>query len=250
MEYNGQFPRELTAVEKELLLWVLPEDRSGYREYRELVQSWNVMAQGRRGEGNYILAADGEQVDNESPLPQILAQGVVLTTEGQITVTVRERLGNQIEYEIDGIRRATSHGAFKEIKRWTLSTWSPGMPCPNCGTMLREVKMKTEHGRTLTLALCAKDHRLWVHDDITQINHPIPVTNIYNELVMHKNVRDPKVAFDSQRLFTDLHAFSDAELAKAFVTYNDIRTKVQLNDRIHLDKPRKRSLWNRLFSKA
>ena len=92
--------------------------------------------------------------------------------------------------------------------------------------------MSSENGRALVLAVCATDKRLWVYDELTGINHPIPVTNFYNELMLHKNIRDPKIALDSKRLFSDLSQFSDAELSHAFRTYNALRTKIQLEGNI------------------
>jgi hypothetical protein len=86
--------------------------------------------------------------------------------------------------------------------------------------------MSSDAGRTLVLAVCGNDSRLWVYDERTGVNHPIPVTNYYNELMLHKNVRDPKVALDSKRLFLELTQFSDRELTHAFQTYNQLHTKV------------------------
>ena len=98
MQNGERYPRSLRPYERDLLLWVLPEERAGYREYRACVMRWDVVERGRRGEGNFIIAQEGEAADNESPLPQVLAYGVVETTTGALAVSVRERLGNQIEF--------------------------------------------------------------------------------------------------------------------------------------------------------
>src|SRR5512137_1211634 len=86
------FPRDLSTLERELLLWILPADRPGYAVYRGLVEAWKVAATGRRGEGNFILAKAGTVVDNESPLPQLLAYGAVEFETGDVTVSLRERV--------------------------------------------------------------------------------------------------------------------------------------------------------------
>jgi len=250
MGHNGLYPRELNNRERELLLWLLPADRHGYEEYRRLVASWKVAGQGRRGEGNFILATPGERIDNESPLPQVLAYGVVKTTTNEISVTIRERLGNQLEYEIVNLHPAASGEHGGELSRWTYSTWLPSLPCPICRQGIREVAMKTRNGSLLVLAICPRDRRLWVNDQSSGVNHPIPVTNIYNELMIHKNIRDPKRAFDYARLFSELPNFSDRDLSIAFASYNDIRTKVRFSDRIVPEEPGRKSFITRMFSRS
>jgi hypothetical protein len=240
---NGErFPRPLRPFERELLLWVLPEDRPGYNQYRASVSTWAVVARGRRGEGNYILAAEGVVPDNESPLPQVLAYGVVVTTTGELSVSVRERLGDQVEVEIQSIRGNVDPDNFEEARRWTFSTWLPDRPCPICGMATRQVSMSTVRGHSIVLALCATDRRLWVYDGSDGVNHPIPVTNFYNELMLHRNIRDPKVALDPQRLFHDLPMFSDHDLITAFQSYNKIRTKVAMEGELHVEEPKRRFL--------
>lgn len=242
---DEKFPRELTSFERELLLWILPEQRSGYREYRTYVQEWSVVAQGRRGEGNYILAPVGERVDVESSLPQVLAYGMVETATGQLSVSVRERLDNQVEFEIFCLNGDVDVTQFREVRRWTLSGWLPLRPCPSCGKGIREVPMISKQGHKVMLAICAQDQRLWVYDEQTGINHPVPVSNFYNELMLHKNIRDPKVALDAKRLFQELSSYRDADLAHAFRSYNKLRTKVALMGEIVVEQPQK-SWLNRL----
>ena len=104
----------------------------------------------------------------------------------------------------------------------------------------------------LDLALCAYDRRLWVHDSSTGVNRLIPVTNFYNELMLHKNIRDPGIALDSRRLFADLDAYSDSDLTYAFLTYNKIKTKIRVTGTIEPDQKEKHGLRRgilRLFSK-
>ncbi|MBI4429156.1 MAG: hypothetical protein HY562_08555 [Ignavibacteriales bacterium] len=250
MENNGVYPRVLRRAERELLLWVLPEERPGYREYRDCVKAWKIAAQGRRGTGNYILAPEGTVVDNDSPLPQVFAFGAVITANGEMTITVRERLGDQLEFEITTPDDEQPAENAQGVRRWTFSTWLPSQPCPICSMPVREVAMKTRSGLHPVFAVCPRDQRLWVYDEATGVNHPIPVTNIYNELVMQRKVRDPLVALDSKRLFSDLASYSDEKLTKAFAVYNTVRTKIPMEDMILAEEPKKRSLLKRLFSKA
>jgi hypothetical protein len=238
------FPRELTPLERALLLWVLPGDRSGYAEYRKPVQEWKVEGRGRKGAGGYILAAPGLFPDVDSPLAQMFAFGSVKTDAGEITVIVREHLGDQFEFEITGPADVELPGGLESYRRWTLSEWLPSLPCPCSDGALREVDMKTESGHALVLAICAKDHRLWVYDARSRVNHPIPVTSFYNELMLQTKVQDRRTVPDSKRLFTELETYSDAALTGAFSSYNRLRTKVFLGEPLVV--PREGSLnWFR-----
>ena len=116
-----RLPRELDSCERELLLRVLPKERPGYAEYRKLVETWPVVAVGRRGEGNYILAEGGWTVDIESPLPQLFAYGVVEHEQGALTISIRERSGGQLEFEMEGVRDRTGVAAVRQVRRWSFS---------------------------------------------------------------------------------------------------------------------------------
>lgn len=240
------FPRELTSIERTLLLWLLPEDRPGYLEYRKLFAQWKVAARGRRGEGNYIVAAPAEQPDNESPLPQLLAHGVMETKDGRISISIRERLGDQVEFEIVYPQSNKDFSAAAELHRWTYSYWLPSQACPACKKSLREIAMSTTAGQRLVLAVCSYDKLLWVYDEETKVNHPIPTTNFYNELMLHKNIRDLKIALDPKRLFADLAAYSDRDLTVAFVTYNTLRAKIPLNQAIVVPEEPQSSFFKRV----
>ena len=248
MAREESFPRSLSPLERDLLLWLLPSGRPGYDEYRSHVASCSVVARGRRGEGNYILAPGMTGVDIESPLPQVFAYGIVETAAGRIGVTLRERLGDQLEFEIVNLDGNSVPAVLSEQRRWTFSTWLPNQPCPMCLGALREVRMQTEKGRSLVLALCGKDGRIWVHDAVGGVNHLIPVTNFYNELMLHANVRDPGVALNSKRLFTDLRNYSDATLSGAFATYNKLKTKIPLAEQLQISAEAKPSFFRRLRS--
>lgn len=239
-------PRDLTGFERELLLWVLPAERRGYKTIRALVEEWKVTARGRRGTGNYILSPPQERVDKESPLPQVFAYGVVETDRGEVSVTVREPLGNQVEFEIAKLGSGDVMVPFREIRRWTFSTWNPGEPCPICARAIREVVMSTASGRRMVLAICPLDKRLWVCDERTQVNHPVPITNFYNELMFRQHIRDPETALHPERLFSSLSAYQDEVLIGAFRSYNMIRTKIPLEDEIIVPAAKRRVLFDRV----
>lgn len=235
------FPRDLTNQERDLLWWVLPEGRPGYARLRDLVASMRVVGAGRRGEGNYILGPAGMNPDVDSPLPSVFAFGVVETARGICSVTVREEFAGQVEFEIVDPPQAG------EVRRWSYSSWVPGSSCPQCDRGVREVAMTTETGHRVTLAICAGDRRLWVHEGRTGVCRPVPVTLYYSELMRRTGVRDPKLALQSSRLFDRLPEFDDDALAVAFIAYNRVRSKVRVDDPIRLPRVRP-SFLRRLFS--
>jgi hypothetical protein len=243
------FPRDLTPREKDLLLWLLPADRPGYREYRQLVSTWKVAGSGRRGEGNFILTAGTTRVDNDSPLPQIFAYGIVENAECIIAATIRERLDDQVEFEIVSLSGEGIPDELHETRRWTFSSWLPAHPCPNCHGGLRETEMKTGSGRRFVLAVCTRDERIWIYDETSGVNHPVPLTNFYNELMLQANIRDPNIALNSRRFFTDLRDYSDAALSRAFVSYNAQKTKIKLEDTLVIASEVKFSFLQRLRSR-
>lgn len=229
--HNGQqalFPRALTAFEKSALVWLLPEDKPGYNEYRKFISMWKVVGEGRRGAGNYILAEPGTTADTESPLPQVLAYGMIETDRADISVTLREVFENQLEFEIVNVKGETIPERFSEKRRWNFSLWTPAQPCPICSRLPREVTMRRENGTDVTLAVCVNDRRLWVCDAEDGVNHLIPVTNFHNALMLYKNIRDPERALAADNFFKDIQTFSDVDLTAAFVHYNKLRKKVDL----------------------
>lgn len=245
-ERSNGFPRPLNSLENDLLMWLLPADRPGYNEYRQLLSEWRVIASGRRGEGNYVVGPPDEEVDLETPLPQVLAYGIVETEQTDISVILRERIGNQIEYEIAPLRGELKGSLVEERRRWSFSYWRAGEGCPKCGKTVREVTMASEKGEQYLLAVCSTDKRLWVYDPQTGVNHVIPPTVFFNELMLHKNIRDPHIALDVNNLFSKLASYSDRDLVHAFRTYNQIRTKIPLESAIQLPPLEERSLLKRL----
>jgi hypothetical protein len=244
---GASFPRTLSNFERATLLWLLPEHKPGYQQYRRRVNTWKVIGKGRRGEGNFILAPEPGAPDNSAPLAQVFAYGVIETSAGKISATLREAEEGQLEFEIVNLDSETIPESFEERRRWNFSEWNPGAQCPMCGQHAREVTIQRVTGKTLTLAICPSDRRLWVYDSNDGVVHLIPVTNFYNELMMHKRVRDPEIALDSQHLFRDLSSYSDSDLTAAFIGYNTLRKKVELGAVAQTPVSR-RSFFSKFFS--
>jgi hypothetical protein len=183
-----------------------------------------VLGEGRRGTGNIVLGYPPDIPDISTPLAPVVAYGVVETTRDQFTVTVRECTGDQIDVEIVSAHGEEIPDHFEEKHRWTYSTWLPGMLSPATQQSVREVTIDTSR----TLVISPAEHRLWLYDGTTGMNHPIPITNYYNELMLHRRVRDPHIALRSGLLFENLSTFPDDDLRGAFMAYNNLRRRVEL----------------------
>jgi hypothetical protein len=149
---------------------------------------------------------------------------MVETTRDAFTISVREEAGNQINVEIVSGAGKGIPDNYEEKRRWTYSWWSPGEVSPATGTPVKEVSI----GAGVTLAFAPVEKRIWVHERSGGIVRLIPITNYYNELMIRKGIRDPRVALVPSLLWKDLKSFSDEDLLRAFVAYNALRHHVSL----------------------
>jgi hypothetical protein len=218
------YPRKLREKELDLIEFVLPADRPGYRQYREWISSMVVLGEGRRGRGNFILGFEGDIADVTSPLSSVIAYGMVETTLDKFSITVREHVGRQIDAEIVSARGEEIPAHFEEKRRWTYSLWLPGEPSPVTGLPVHQVTIEGD----LVLAIAKQEKRIWVYDRKSGMNLLIPITNFYNELMLHKSIRDPRVALKSDLFFQSLETYTDAEIRASFIAYNKLKRKVEL----------------------
>ena len=223
-EVHTEYPRKLRNKEWDLLESVLPADRPGYKHYRDLISTMMVLGEGRRGAGNLVLGFEHDTADIGSPLAPVVAYGMVETTRDKFSITVREYVGEQIDIEIISTSGDEIPDHFEEKRRWTYSTWTPGTPSPSTGSPVREIAIDN----AITLAIATAEKRIWVYDGRTGMNHLIPITNFYNELMLHKHIRDPKIALRSALFFQDLDTYNDRELRASFIAYNTMKRRVEV----------------------
>lgn len=225
------YPRSLNDLETDLIRRVLPERAPGHARHREFIASSVVIGQGRRGEGEIIMGKSGDIPDLDAPLPSVFAYGVARAeppSEEEISVTVREILDGQLSIEVVGQKNDLVDPGTKIGSFWSYSTWRPGLPCPQCGSVPREAMVaKVGPGPAeQVLAICRADRRLWIYDGGSQTCRPVPVTNYYNELMLLKQIRDPEIALSSEKFFERLDDYGDGDLTGAFLAYNRVRTKI------------------------
>jgi len=241
-----EYPRKLTLRESGYLNWLLPEDRRGYLEFRNKLEGFVVIGEGRRGKGNLVLGKLGDEPEEDAPLAPVFAFGTIEGIDQDVLVTIREKQGEQVEVEVVGSKSDEVPDSFIEKRRWSYSRWSPSELGPESGAPVREVKISGKEDAGFFLALCPQEKRLWIHNESTQVNYLIPVTNYFNELMMVKGIRDPSLALESSNLFTHLRDFTDEELARAFLSYNRLRRKVEVgSDRVEISHEDSR--WRKLL---
>ncbi len=246
-EDNNTYPRPLTEKEWMLVEWILPENREGYSKYRALLKSLQVIGSGRWGSGDFILGVPGDTPDITGPMERIFANGIIEAEEGKITVSVHEYVAGQLEVQIANLQDESIPDDLTIKRKATYSVWKPGEGCPFCGGGVREISINRDDP-VAVLAICINDKSIWVYDDSDGVNYPIPGTNYYNELMLHKKIKDPVIALQSKNLFTMLGDYSDSDLRQAFVRYNKTWHRISIQPGTESNGDKKEKLKDSLGS--
>ena len=93
------FPRKLTELEREWLNAALPENRTGYKIYRDKIDELSVLGYGRFGKGNYILGKPGSVIDLSISSAPIFAVAEILYDKLEVYVSINEELDELIEFD-------------------------------------------------------------------------------------------------------------------------------------------------------
>jgi hypothetical protein len=231
-ENNRFYPRQLTKREKYFLFSILPEEKTGYKAYREKIENFYVIGQGRYGETNYILGHKDSKPDLSLPLSPIFACGSIIYKEGTVDIIIHEESENRIEFDISFSNPGYIPDDIQEINRCIYSLWLPGENAPQDNSEVREIVIKEKE---YILAISPLHKKLWLYDFKTGINHLLPVSNFYNYLMIVKNIRNPQLVSRPQSLFEKLDYYSDNELVSAFILYNKYFKKADIKS---FEKPR------------
>jgi hypothetical protein len=243
---NETYPRELTKREKDWLLAALPENKPGYKKYRELVENFAVIGNGRFGKDNLVLGEEGDVVDLEDPSAPIFAIANITYKNASIYITIHELFENQVEVDIKATNIDEMPEDITQTKIWTYSDWVPGLKAPHDNSVVREIPLVKEE---IILVIAPIHKKVWVHNSKSGINHFVPVTNYYNELMILLDNKDPETALEPGRLFTNLDEFSDGQLVDAFLIYNKRWKRIQINPQlVAKDAEKKKSIWG-IFKK-
>lgn len=239
---NQQFPRELSSSEKKCLFEALPENKMGYKQYREILENLSVIGYGRFGAGNLILGEDDDVVELDIPSAPIFAVANITFNNAKIYVTIHEESNDQVEVDIKNIEGEGVPEEFLPNDVWTYSLWVPGQKAPHDNSEIREIHILKND---IVMAIAPHHKKIWVYNSKSGINHFVPVTNFYNELLLLLNNRDPEKAMDPGRLFSHLSEFTDEQLIQAFLIYNRSWERIDLDySMFEPDSARKKSIMD------
>ena len=239
-----KFPRSLTEREKYLLFIVLPEEKPGYKEYRNKIDDLIVIGHGRFSRNNMILGEHGKVPDLSFPSTPVFATGTVICKETEIDITIHEEIDNEIEFDISTNNSFDPVDEFSELSDWSYSKWNPGENAPNDNSPVREVVIIPDN---LILVIAAFHKKIWLHKVETGVNHLIPLSNFYNQLMMVKDIRNTKVALNPGLFFNQLNEYSDSDLVSAFITYNKYLKRFDI-DMSYFEKQNDENSKKSLFS--
>lgn len=212
-----QFPRELTKQEKYLLFSVLPEDKPGYKQYREKINRLLVTGFGRFKNSNLILGKQNTVPDLSVSSTPVFAAGTIKIPGDEIDIIINEEVDDEIEFDLTIKNSDIIPEEIIEQERWSYSNWNPGDKSPHDNKEVREVVVsKGEY----ILVFASSHKKIWLHVYGIGVNYLIPVTNYYNELMRFKKIKDPKEALNPKLFFQNLTEYSDDELISALVLYN------------------------------
>lgn len=212
-----QFPRELTTQEKYLLFSVLPEEKSGYKHYRDKINELLVTGYGRFKNNNYIMGKKGTVPDLSFSSTPVFAAGTIKIPGDEIDILINEEIDDEIEFDVTLKHTDKIPAEIDEQDRWNYSEWNPGDKAPHDNSEVRETIISPGE---YILAFAPAHRKIWLHESESGVNHLIPLTNYYNELMRFKRMKDPKQALNPKLMFEKLNEFTDDELMNAFVLYN------------------------------
>ncbi len=214
MEENV-FPRELSEVEKECINFVLPENKPGYKLYRTFIDESVIHGIASGNRTGFLLGRKNVNLDDGIKPTPLFALGNLYLENKNVEILVYQIYDEIIEVEINFTEEKSDNS--KQKKNWTYSEWNPGMTSPEDDTLVREIKIS---GNDYTLVVAEKTKRIWLNESKSGVNHFIPVTNYFNELMRSKNIRDPKIALKPGELFNHLNNFKDDDLKNALMMYD------------------------------
>ncbi len=221
---SEKYPRKLTESEKLYLRKLLPLNRPGYKPYNEKLNEIFLIGKGRFEQDDYVLGDENDEPDFSAPAESMLAVGQIITPSHKIDISIHEEFENKIE--LDFAVEGKDDFNEKIESYWTYSEWLPGKTSPVDNSQVREIHLIKNN---IVIAIAPESKRVWVYEAETGINHLIPQTNFYNEIMRVKNERDPKIALEVKRLFSHLDKLTDEEIARGFLMYNKYLNKIKID---------------------
>lgn len=241
-EDKNIFPRNLSQREKNWLFCALPENKPGYQAYRKKIEESYVIGKGTFGEGALILGNKNDEPDYEISSAPVFAAGQIVCNNCTVDVIIHEEDEAQIEIDISTIKGNQPPADAVMQNYQTYSEWNPGQKTPYDDTGIREIHLIKD---SIVIAIVPNHEKIWVYDKSDGVNHFIPVTNFYSEIIRLREIKDPKIALDPKRIFTRTDEFSDEDIKTGFLSYNKQWNRVKLDNSLFEKKPKKKqSIFN------
>ncbi len=248
---NGkEFPRQLNALERDLINRQLPGSSETYRRYRERIAGMDVVGLGKRGPGHLVLGRQNPQPDNLELVTPVFALGGAEDATTSVTIVIHEMAEETVSVELMTLTGNFDELELRRARTWSISDWIPGECCPKCSAPVKEIRLPAASANGLaTLAVCRGHRGIWVRDGDLKMNHIIPVTGYLSELDRQRNFRGAKGEYHSAgQVFDDLESYSDAEFVRAFVLYNKFWRKMDIGE-IEFEQGASGSFVSRLVSR-
>ncbi len=240
------YPRKLSESERAILFSLLPDDKSGYKNYHSLIDKYYLISEGRFGNGNLILGELDDLPDLSISSSPVFAIGNVYTAYENYYVVIHSSNEGMIEIQIDPYPVKDGIVITKVIN---YSDWKPGMKSPEYNSEVHQYLIKDKE---YLLAVCQASKKIWLHEYLTGVNYIIPKSNFINELMRIQKVSADKSLINPANFFDNLNKFSDREIRLAFLLYNKYLKHFNLGDTLEniLDENGKRKKSFKLFGRG
>ncbi len=245
------FRRPLTHAENEFLLWLLPEEKEGYRIHREFAMRSNVIGEGRWGSGDLMLAQKEDAIDVTLGMSHVVAYGECEIDSTTLTISIHEpNIDDQMEVQFSGVYPLPESPVV--TNGWTYSYWKPGSPCPATGQQVKEISVADLDSTIYTIAISSEKKTMWLHHHRSGWNQLLPVTGFYDELLRTKGIRDAKLVLNPKTFFERLNDFSESDYRLALVEYNNrIGNKIAGLEGVNvMPVPKRKSFMARILDKS
>jgi hypothetical protein len=238
---------ELSKNEIKLLLSILPEQKSGYKIYRDMISTMKVMGKGRFENGNFYIGTGAAKPDLSIPSSPVFAVGIVKTNIGSIDVLIHEYEDDLIEVQLS--KRVCDVEEVIINSVLSFSEWNLGGNSPGSTEVVKEFEIIKDK---LILVIDKTNKKIWFHNYESGVNHIIPVSNYFNELMRLKKIKDENLFRSPSLFFNKLDDFTDEEFKLAFYQYNKFmrRFDIKINPEDLLTPVVKKKKFLKLFSRG
>lgn len=244
------YPRSLSPEEKELLLWLLPEDKAAYKPYNKFLTSSQVIGEGRWGEGNILLDKKLSSIDLTLGMPPVIAYGECDVNGNKLSISAHDfNIDGQLEVQFSGVFPIPESATIEN--KWCYSYWKPGDLCPATGKPVKEIVIHDKSSTVLyVLSISLAKKVLWLHHANSGFNQLLPLTTFYDELLRTKHIRDAKLISHPATFFELVNDFSDTEYIKALLEYDKkANRKFDTTGIVIETEVKKKSIFKKLFGK-